>query len=71
MRTPSISINIVECPSHVIRRPLCGVLAQVSSGLIDGNGPCGMRRSPPHMKSFSDGMGTVGSRRFGSIGCTF
>ena len=71
MRTPSISINIVECPSQVTRRPLCGFLVQVLSGLIEGNGPGGVRRSPPNMKSLMDGMGTEESRRFGGIGCTF
>ena len=71
MRTPSISINIVECPSQVTRKPLCGCLAHALSGFVDGNGPRGTRLSPPHMKSLSDGMGTVGSRRFGNTGCTF
>ena len=71
MRTPSISINIVECPSHVTRKPLCGFLAHASSGLTDGNGLLGTRRSPPQIKSLIDGMGTAGSRRFGSTGCRF
>ena len=71
MRTPSISINRVECPSHVTRKPLCGCFVHTLSGLVAGNGPRGTRRSPPHMKSLSDGMGTAGSRRFGSTGCTF
>jgi hypothetical protein len=49
---PSISINTVECPSHVARNPLSGALRQASSGLTTGKRPFGTRRCPPHIISF-------------------
>src|SRR6266850_4493605 len=68
-RTPSISSSTVEWPSQVARRPLAGILRQASRGFIDGNGPRGVRRSPPHRNSASVGIGTLGSRSPGSTGC--
>src|SRR6266403_5041151 len=69
-RRPPISISTVEWPSHVARRPLAGGLAQVSSGFIDGSGPRGTRRSPPHRDSPSVGIDAFGSRNPGMTGCT-
>ena len=67
----SISISNVECPSQVARSPLAGDLAQVSSGLIEGSGPFGTRRSPPQRNSLIVGIAALGSRKPGRMGCTF
>jgi hypothetical protein len=58
-------------PAWRVGRPPPGLRRQVSRGLIDGSGRCGTRRSPPQRNSVSVGIGTLGSRRPGMIGCTF
>lgn len=69
MSPGGISIRSVECPSHVTRSPLPGVLDYVSSGFIDGSGGCGTRRSPPQMSSLNVGIDAVGPRNPGMTGC--
>jgi hypothetical protein len=46
-------------------------LAQLSSGLIEGSGPFGTRRSPPQRNSLIVGIAALGSRKPERIGCTF
>jgi hypothetical protein len=68
-RRPSISISTVEWPSQVTRSPLAGALFHASSGFIEGSGPRGKRRSPPHRKSLIVGIDAFASRRPGMTGC--
>ena len=63
-------MSSVEWPSQVARRPLPGGVAQRGSGFSDGSGAGGTRRSPPHRNSRKVGIGTLGSRNPGRIGCT-
>jgi hypothetical protein len=52
----------------VARSPLEDALRQASRGFIEGSGPRGTRRSPPHRKSLNEGMLELGSRSPGGIG---
>jgi hypothetical protein len=67
-RTPSISISTVEWPSQVARNPLAGGLTQFASGLSEGRGLCGTRRSPPQRNSLTVGIEARGSRKPGITG---
>src|SRR5258708_1655381 len=69
-RRPPISTRTVEWPSQVARNPLAGGRVQLSSGFIDGSGPRGPRRSPPHMTSPGGGIGTPGPPKPGVMGWT-